>query len=93
MQKFGVSMKPALTINGFIYRGQFDYGDLVSAVCSGYTIRPKECKNKLNEYNSIRNDRLTKLAKVFHIVAAVVVVVLLNFGCLFVFRMYHKRKQ
>ncbi len=59
----GIVMKPSLTINGFIYRGQFDFGDIVSAICAGFTHRPVDCKNNFTVSQNAMKDNMGKIVQ------------------------------
>ena len=38
-----IDYHPTITINNFTYRGDIDFVDVREAICSAYSIRPKDC--------------------------------------------------
>ena len=68
---YGISQTPAITINGQIYRGDFDGYDFFKAICASFQPknRPAECKEDFDiqqelghaEYEFIRHHHRRKL--------------------------------
>ena len=95
---FGINLHPAISINNITYRGQFEGFDIFKAICAGFLEQPEICKgDKVLQFFSLENTgdllyRRRSVIKLFHIVAAVIVVLLLNVLALCIYRKYQKRK-
>lgn len=47
-EKYGVQGSPTLVVNGTIISSNRDSASLLKAICSGFTVQPKECNIKLS---------------------------------------------
>lgn len=96
----GIFLHPSITINNITYRGDLNGYDIFRAVCVGFESMPDVCKGdnifsvieKLEESSSDRRAS-GHFAKTYHIVAAIVLVMLINFIALYAYRRYNKKKM
>eukprot|EP00350_Pseudokeronopsis_sp_OXSARD2_P007333 CAMPEP_0170553260 /NCGR_PEP_ID=MMETSP0211-20121228/11061_1 /TAXON_ID=311385 /ORGANISM="Pseudokeronopsis sp., Strain OXSARD2" /LENGTH=227 /DNA_ID=CAMNT_0010861451 /DNA_START=767 /DNA_END=1450 /DNA_ORIENTATION=- len=98
----GIQLHPSLVINNYTYRGDLFGRDVFYAVCSGFKDKPRACNQKQFD-KKLPSEALTVLtpsgkpiesqAKNSHIIMAILLVVIINIGCLCVFRFFHKRRQ
>ncbi len=95
---FGVTMHPSISVNNMTYRGELDGFDIFKAICAGFLDQPDICKGdkvfqilaNVNTSDLLYHKR--SLVKLYHIFAAVIIVILLNVGALCIYRKYQKRK-
>jgi len=95
---FGINMHPSISINNITYRGDFNGFDIFKAICAGFLEQPEICKgdkvfqvlSSVNSSDLLYHKR--SLVKLFHIIAAVILVLLLNLAALCIYRKYQKRK-
>jgi hypothetical protein len=94
----GVVMHPAVTINNITFRGEIDGVNVFKAICAGFLEQPTICKGQ-NLFLFLGREgtgglvhRKFNAARVFHIVVAVVMVVVINLLALFMYRKYQKRR-
>ncbi len=96
-------MHPSITINNITYRGDLNGYDIFRAVCVGFKDQPNVCKGdsvfsiieKISEGDNAqpRSVKKQKHARKWHIVIAVVVVIALNLGALYLYRRHTKQKM
>lgn len=99
-KNLGIFMHPSLTVNNITYRGDVNGYDIFRAVCAGFSAQPDICKGdnifaavqKLDQ-DSTNSSRPHNGIKGYHILLAIVVVMVLNFGALYIYRRYHKAKM
>ena len=91
-------LHPSITINNITYRGQLEGFDIFKAICAGFLDQPAICKGD-NVYQVLSSENNSDLLyhkkpfiKVYHIVAAIILVLLLNMVALCIYRKYQKRK-
>lgn len=95
----GTFMHPSVTINNITYRGDLNGYDIFKAVCAGFQDMPTVCKgDNIFEVmaeleNKPDNQRGSHFAKGYHIVGAIIIVMLFNFAALYAYRRYHKKKM
>jgi hypothetical protein len=98
-------MHPSITINNITYRGDLNGYDIFKAVCAGFMDQPNVCKgdnifaaiDKITEADSAQpraaHKKNRKHARKWHIILAVVVVIALNLGALYLYRRHTKKKM
>ena len=98
-------MHPSITINNITYRGDLNGYDIFKAVCAGFMDQPNVCKgdniftalDKITEADSAQPRSAQKKnrhhAWKWHISLAVVVVIALNLGALYLYRRHTKKKM
>ena len=98
-QKIGIILHPAVSINNITYRGDINGYDVFRAICAGFSDQPPVCKGD-NVFDVVQlQDQLIyrlkrkNLAKVIHIVGAVLLVLSLNLMALCLYRRYAKKKM
>mmetsp|Transcript_24715 Transcript_24715/g.18704 ORF Transcript_24715/g.18704 Transcript_24715/m.18704 type:complete len:104 (+) Transcript_24715:263-574(+) len=97
-----MQLHPSLVLNNFTFRGDLEGRDVFYAVCSGFREKPGACKKKAFDEkmedgilhvvtpdgksvdDQVRNSQL---------IIAIILVALVNLGCLAVFRYFHKQRQ
>ena len=101
--QLGVFMHPSITINNITYRGDLNGYDIFRAVCAGFQDQPNVCKGdnvfsiveKISETETAqpRAAKKHKHIRKWHIVLAVIVVLVLNLGALYLYRRHTKKKM
>ena len=92
--KLGVVLQPAVTINNITYRGDIDGNDIFRAVCAGFSQMPEICRgNNVEEVVNADTKQQFRYARnrmmrFYHIIGAVVLVLILNFAALYIYRRY-----
>ncbi len=96
-KKYGIVVHPSITINNITYRGEMEGIDIFKAICTGFKDRPEVCRgDKVLMLTEKSNTELMyvrrSLVKMYHIIAAVVLVVIVNGVALMFYRKYQKKK-
>lgn len=98
-KRLGIILHPSITINNITYRGDFNGLDIFKAICAGFLDQPEVCYgNKVYEYiargesTGLQYHRFS-LVKVYHIIAAIILVLLINGIALMVYRKHQKKKM
>lgn len=97
-KQIGVVMHPAVTINNITFRGEIDGVNVFKAICAGFLEQPLICKGDslfaflAREGTGGLVNRHFNVARVVHIVVAVIMVVVINLLALFMYRKYQKRR-
>jgi len=97
---YGVSVHPAITINGQIYKGDLDGYDIFRAICASYSskFKPLKC---LEEYDVQKDILLHNSQEDFyagdggrkHLIWTLVLVCLFNAFCIWAYKRYQQRQQ
>lgn len=99
----GIFLHPSVSINNITYRGDLNGMDIFRAVCVGFSDAPDICKgnNVLKSFDQYEQEAATvsvhhksrgNKIKGYHILIAIVAVMLINFGALYLYRRYHRQK-
>ena len=95
----GIILHPAISINNITYRGDINGYDIFRAVCAGFKDQPEVCKGdnvfdvvSLNEQDLYQSNFKGRV-RAHHIVAAVILILVLNFLALCLYRAYSKKKM
>lgn len=97
-EAYGLSIHPAVTINGQLYRGDLDGEDIFRAICASFTpsYRPVQCMAEFNatkelqQHNS-RQDFVRPAHGRLHLFLSLLAVVLANALCVYGYRKYAAR--
>jgi hypothetical protein len=95
---YGVSIHPAITINGQIYRGDLTGYDVFRAICASFTqgFRPYECLQEFDIQRELGNAREAfrqpSGVNPAMIVVSLVAVILLNGGLIYACRRWQQKK-
>lgn len=96
--RLGIILHPGVTINNITYRGDVNGYDVFRAICAGFQDLPNVCKGD-NVFDVVDlQDQFTyrlkrkNLAKVYHIIGAVILVLSLNLFALCLYRRYARKK-
>jgi hypothetical protein len=96
-KNLGIFLHPSVTINNITYRGDINGYDVFRAICAGFSSQPDVCKGQ-NIFNTVAKlDQTTSSSsrprpshiQGHHILLAIVVVMILNFGALYLYRRYN----
>ena len=97
--RLGIVIHPAVSINNITYRGDINGYDVFKAICAGFEKEPKVCKGD-NVFDIVESgedgfigSHKRNFAKVYHIVGAITLVLLLNCSALYIYRKYQKKKM
>jgi len=97
--RLGVILHPSISINNITYRGDVNGYDIFRAVCAGFKEQPRVCKgDNVFEYlqdfdQSFLFTSRRNLAKVYHVIAAILVVIAVNLCALYLYRRYTRRQM
>lgn len=96
----GLFIYPSVTINNITYRGDINGYDVFRAVCAGFQTQPDLCKGD-NIFNLIKvldisspisNRQRHHGIKGLHVLIAIVVVMVINCGALYLYRRHQRQK-
>jgi hypothetical protein len=97
----GIFLHPSITVNNITYRGDLNGYDIFRAVCAGFKEQPQVCKgdeifnqmNSLEQSSPVSPQARASVIKGHHILLAIVVVMLINFSALYLYRRHHRQKM
>lgn len=97
-KKLGIILQPTVTINNITYRGEIDGIDVFKAICAGFLEQPDICRGDkiYSTLDEVKGDIMytrRSVVRMYHIIAAIVLVLLLNFGALYIYRKMQKKKM
>ena len=90
-----------MTVNNISFRGDLNGYDIFRAVCAGFKDIPKVCKGdaifdqitQLDSTSTVEgHGKSGKTIKGYQILIAIIVVMIINFGALYLYRRHHKQK-
>jgi hypothetical protein len=87
-------MHPSISINNITFRGDINGMSVFKAICAGFLDQPDVCKgDQVIKYlikkgtGDLRGHHFN-MVRIYHIIAAVLLVLILNFAALYVYRKY-----
>lgn len=97
-KQIGVVMHPSISINNITFRGEINGMSVFKGICAGFLEQPDVCKgDQVIKYlmkkgtGDLRVHHFN-LVRLYHIIAAVFLVLILNLAALYVYRKYQKRQ-
>lgn len=93
-KKLGIILHPAVTVNNITYRGEIDGYNVFKAICAGFLNQPDVCKgDKVFAALAIQGNgglatHSFDLVRVYHIIAAVLLVLIINLVALYMYRKF-----